>query len=139
MREVITAIDEMVTDDLDNFLELVRWLKSVGPECGICVHRKGHFLFTSEEFQALTGMNAARMTRWFFQNMHQPDGQMIVRKVLSKSEIPYTFSFSYWGDESIRVFVRARQFGQLRVVTLVPEFSDYRREMVVRGKLVLVE
>lgn len=33
----------------------------------------------------------------------------------------------------------ARQFGQLRVATLIPEFSDYRREMVVRGKLVLVE
>ena len=132
MRDALDRMERLGYEDLETLRDVADWVKGIESSAGLCVHARGWFLATNYAFRELTGLrDEASASRWFFAHQQRPDVQKILQKTLARSELSYTVSSLFWGDNSLRLAVRARYWRTFRIAA-ISAFSEAERSEIVR-------
>ena len=140
MRDALDRMERLGYEDLETLRDVADWVKGIESSAGLCVHARGWFLATNYAFRELTGLrDEASASRWFFAHQQRPDVQKVLQKTLARSELSYTVSSIFWGDDSLRLAVRARNFRAFRIAAISAVTETERAEIVRRSNLPKVE
>lgn len=118
MGELIELLDGFAKDDLPGVLDLLRFLNSK-PDCGICIHTMGQFLYVNEAFKDILQHDERNITQYLFRNHAEPHVQIVAQKILSGSEKPYILGFfSSCKNKMTYLQIYPKTFHRYRIVLL---------------------